>query len=362
MAKLTLEKITPSAYQAKVEAGTLDAKTIYWLDDGTIYTGGSLYGGKIVIVEEDPAFPELNTIYVDKTTLTLKIWNGVSFNIVSKGYTVNIADDSDDTLLPTAKAVATYVLDKIGELPKAVGVTEITPKDKGIITVTTDGVTEDKTLTSVVHNPVFDKSTNTLTLPIGGSEDLVIKLEKDTAVKAGKYVTDTKEIWLTLAEDGSYDDDSKVIKVPAGDLVDIYTGTATSSTSVSVSDDNVISVNVKISAEEGNPLSIKEDGLYVTLPSDENKLDKVATAHPDEVIVANTDGTIKVSGKKVGGEAIATDPTVDTLATELGVKAYADGVAATVTSNLTTKIETTASTTLDSAKEYADGIVTWKNW
>lgn len=46
-------------------------------------------------------------------------------------------------------------------------------------------------------------------------------------------------------------------------LVDIVTGEATSSVSVSVSDDNKISADVKVSAETGNAVVIKPDGVYV---------------------------------------------------------------------------------------------------
>lgn len=51
------------------------------------------------------------------------------------------------------------------------------------------------------------------------------------------------------------------------------------------------------------------------------KLDKVAAAHADEIITAKADGTVQVSGKKVGGATLAASPNANTLATEAAVDA-----------------------------------------
>ena len=54
------------------------------------------------------------------------------------------------------------------------------------------------------------------------------------------------------------------------------------------------------------------------------KLDKVAASHADEIVTAKADGTVQVSGKKVGGTALATVPNANTLATEVAVKTAID--------------------------------------
>ena len=141
-------------------------------------------------------------------------------------------------------------------------------------------------------------------------------------------------------------------------MIDIYTGKETTTTTTAVSETNEISVDVKISAEAGNSLSVKDDGLYVNVPSDTNKLDKVTTGHVDEIITANADGTIKTSGKSIGGNT----PDANTIATEAAVKSYADTVSATALSNAKTYADNGDTSTLDSAKEYADGLITWVNW
>lgn len=57
------------------------------------------------------------------------------------------------------------------------------------------------------------------------------------------------------------------------------------------------------------------------------KLDKVTASHTDEIITANADGTVKVSGKKAGGSTLAGTPNANTLATEVAVKAAIDASA-----------------------------------
>ena len=363
MGKLNLEKISVSEYKKKVSVSEIDLKTIYWLDDGTIYVGNNLYGGKVEIIESDPTFPEMNTIYVDKNTLQLKTFNGVSYDVISKGYTISLENTSSDDLVPTAKAVASYVQNKIQEIVESgIGVTSISYVENGELSVTKGGETSTIPLNGMTYAPTYDETTRKLTIPIVGSSALEINFAKDTAVTAGKYNEDTNEIWLTLAEDRSYTDESKLIKIPAQGLIDIYTGKETNTTTTAVSETNEISVDVKISAESGNSLSVKSDGLYVNVPSDANKLDKVTTGHVDEIITANADGTVKVSGKSIGGDTLVPTPDSNTLATEAAVKSYADTVSATTLSNAKTYADNGDTTTLSSAKEYADGLITWVNW
>ena len=71
---------------------------------------------------------------------------------------------------------------------------------------------------------------------------------------------------------------STMISIPASDLVDIYTGetSADGSTTVSVSADNKITASVNVSADAGNKLVKKADGLYVdaVAQADFDALDK----------------------------------------------------------------------------------------
>ena len=46
-------------------------------------------------------------------------------------------------------------------------------------------------------------------------------------------------------------------------LIDIMTGVDSETATITISSDNKISVNVKVSAEANNSVVVKEDGIYV---------------------------------------------------------------------------------------------------
>lgn len=363
MAKLTLEKISVANYEQKVAASTIDSQTIYWLDNGTIYVGNKLYGGKVSLITDDPTYPEQNVLYINTSTFAGKTWNGVSYDTVFKGYTTSVLDTSTDDLMPTAKAVATYVQNKIADVTASgAGVTALSYVSNGQLSMTKDGTNSTIDLTGMTYSPTYDSSTKKLTIPVVGGSALEVSLAQDTVVKAGRYNEATDELWLTIAEDGTYDDETKVIKIPVSGLIDVYTGKATNTATTTVSATNEISVDVKISAESGNSLTAKDDGLYVSVPSDATKIDKVEAGHVDEIITADADGDIKLSGVKVGGATLAATPNAVTVPTEVAVKSYADSVAQNALSNANTYTDSVATSTLTSAKEYADGLITWTNW
>lgn len=92
-------------------------------------------------------------------------------------------------------------------------------------------------------------------------------------------------------------------------LIDIYTGEATKSITLTVTADNKISADVIISATEGNILSIKDDGLYVATPEAidiSGKADKLV--NPEEgavvikaaqILVDDGTGNLAASGKTI---------------------------------------------------------------
>jgi hypothetical protein len=105
-----------------------------------------------------------------------------------------------------------------------------------------------------------------------------------------------KPVWV-MAVKG--DDDTVTYSfVNLETLVDIYTGAETDSVVVSVSEDNVISAEVKVSAEEGNIIEVKEDGLYATVePTDiSGKADKVADVKEAQILVDDGAGNLAASG------------------------------------------------------------------
>lgn len=270
--KLNLEKISAENYNALL---TKDSQTIYWLDDSTIYVGGKLYGGKVSFISEDPAEPELNTLYINTTTKKIKTYNGIEFKTISNGFTEDItealSEGGDSSLAPTAQAIYNYL------------------------------------------EANYSKT--------------------DLVVTAGKYVEqdDKHEIWLSIAEKGvedPYANENDIIKIPVDSLVDIYTpGEDTQTASIKISD-NKVTADVKISSNEGNIIVIKEDGLYASTTTVDvgGKADKVGANHTDEIALYDEEGNLKAEGYKIGGSSFANTVDEKTIATEEAAKKYADSI------------------------------------
>lgn len=71
--KLNIKNISAEEYHSLIN---IDKSTIYWLDNGTIYINGNLYGGKFEFIDSDPLKPELNTLYINLTSGEVKVYNG----------------------------------------------------------------------------------------------------------------------------------------------------------------------------------------------------------------------------------------------------------------------------------------------
>ena len=92
-------------------------------------------------------------------------------------------------------------------------------------------------------------------------------------------------------------------------LVDIYEGGETETATVTVdADTNEITVEVKVSEEEGNILEVKDDGLYasVTQVDISGKADKLvdhesgdAVIKADQILVDDGAGNLKASGQTI---------------------------------------------------------------
>lgn len=92
-------------------------------------------------------------------------------------------------------------------------------------------------------------------------------------------------------------------------LVKIYEGEETNSATVSIdTDTNKITVNVKVSAAEGNIISVKEDGLYASVAEVDisTKADKLvnpeegdAVIKAGQILVDDGAGNLAASGKTI---------------------------------------------------------------
>ena len=319
-----------------------DAGTLYFTTDTLqIFKGAKEYTKSCELVSVLPESDQIQgKIYVRTTDFTLHTWNGTEFKPLTKSYATAIPESNatDDTV-PTTKAVADYVNAKVAAVAgdQKNFVSDVTYA-AGKMTVTKDGKATETVLTGVVHEPTYEAETRTIKLPVFGGDELVINLGKDLVVESGKYDAKAQEIQLTLTS-------GDVVKIPVGSLVDIYTGAATSTATVTVSADNEISVAVKVSVKANNAITIEDDGLYVAIP------DAYTKAEADKKI---EDAVKVVSDAQATHEADAVKHITAEERTSWNARQTAEQVAATVAAAKTDAIKQAT----DAANEHSDGLNT----
>lgn len=341
MAQVKFAYGTKARYDALVPK---DMDTLYFTTDTLqLFKGTTEYTKSTKMVSSLPAAGQVQgIIYFRMTDYTMHIWNGVEFVQLNKKTITQIPADATNDDIPTTKAVADYVQSKIEavEQKKGLYVTDVTYKD-GVISVAKNDEPVTTTLTGVVHAPTYDAETRTIKMPVFGGDELTIALGKDLVVKSGIYNTATHEIELTITT-------GEVIKIPVGSLIDIYIGVATSTATVTVSDDNKISVAVRVSAKANNSITIEDDGLYVAVP--------------DAYTKAETDAKIKKVQDQLDGHTadVVVHITAEERAawnekpTHAELNASHDDAVAIAAADATKK----ADAARDTAKTYADGLNT----
>lgn len=280
--------------KARYDALTKDSSTLYFTTDTLqLFKGDKEYTKSTKLVSALPTSGQIQgVIYFRMTDYTMHVWNGTEFVQLNKTTVTQIpASNATDNDVPTTKAVADYVNAKIEAVEGVKGkfVTDVTYKD-GVISVAKGDTPVSTTLTGVVHAPTYDAETRTIKMPVFGGDELTISLGKDLVVKSGVYNDKTHEIELTITT-------GEVIKIPVGSLIDIYVGVATATAEVTVSDDNKISVNVRVSAKANNSIVLEEDGLYVAVPDAYTKaeVDAKLKSNQDALTAHTEDKTIHIT-------------------------------------------------------------------
>ena len=293
---------------------TKDADTLYLFNDtNQIYFGEQRYGGAVEFVTEVPTTGVLNTIYVvNNGEGGVYAGTGTAAVCIAKPTATTISADSTNDNVAGAKAVYDYVTSMVG--------------------TGTNGLAK---------KPTYDPETRTITIPVVGGEDVVINLGKDLVVKNGTLVEEEGKqyLQLTLTSDD-------VVKIDLNTLVDIYTGGTTNSATVTVAEDNVITVNVKVSAAEGNALVVNEDGLFVpvTVPGEET-LTGTANVIPSSAAV------------KTYVDALANGAVADNTAAIATINNTETGILAQAKSYADTQDEATLTTAKDYTDDLAEGAV-----
>lgn len=265
-------------------------------------------------------------------------------NVTSKANANESAIAAQDVRLKKAVTGATY------------------DQNTGKVTLTKDnGDTSEVPLLGVAHSVAYSADDLRLTIPVFGSDDIVVNIPKDKFIRTGRYEAEydfgggkvgPAIVLVVDDEDSDSDNDTREIAIPAEALVDVYTGTTTATAKVSVGDTNEISVDVAFTGitedrivtvdSLGNPkdsgktladittaieeaiesVNNKISNIQSVIDSINAKIDKIyiGEGNADEVIISTADGITR-SGKKIGGSTLAATADENTLATEKAVSA-----------------------------------------
>lgn len=106
-------------------------------------------------------------------------------------------------------------------------------------------------LTGATYNSINGR----LSFAVANGNPINIDLPKDNFVTSGVYDKINREIVLTLSNNAE-------VRIPAQDIIPVMKGDVGNAINVSVSSDNIISAELKISSIEGNALNINSDGIF----------------------------------------------------------------------------------------------------
>ena len=303
--------VTSTVY--KTESEKIIDNDLYFLSDTKeIYRGHNLFSEAVTMVTSWPAENiAKNRLYINSTTLEGRIHNGSAWNTVIKPIDNEITADSNSENPVSAKAVAAFVAAQLATISASTEVVHSLSWDSAehILTVTKGAgetaVTSDITFDGLGVSLSYVSETGDLQLLDASGNKIgdPINLPKEQFVTAGEYDAENNQIIL-------YFDAEKTnsVTIDATGLVDVYTGEETSSAKVEVSSDNKISATVKISSADGNTITLKEDGIYVSVPDMSDYMLKVPEATEGHLVTLDASGQVVDSGKSF--EDLATNSKV----------------------------------------------------
>ena len=230
---------------AKYGASAKDAGTLYFLHDTKqIFKGAERFSGLVCQeVTADPALEsaEVNTLYINTTDGSVKIYNGHNLTTVVDGYVTAITENGSATDRVSSKAVVDYVKTKIQDLDVGQLSAQVATNKSDIATLKGDASTTGSVAKAVADAKkeltaeIDKKATKATTLGGYGITDAYTKTQVDTAISTakGEVVND----------------------LTAGNGITI-TGTKANKT-----------IAAKVDPAEGNALTVGEAGLKVTIPA-----------------------------------------------------------------------------------------------
>lgn len=312
---------TRAQYDAIV---TKESRTLYFISDTKeLYRGEANYSSAIVFhaAGARPAIGAIGKLYLNSTNGEGTTWDGSEWKVVIPAISNAVLDSNNQPVSNPVSGVAVKAyVESVASNTLAQCVTAVTyDATAHAVKYTVNGVQTSVPLTALATSLAYDSTTGVVSLKdLNNTTISSVNIPLDNFITGGAYNNTTKKLVLTMQNGGT-------VEIPASDLVQLYHDLDSNTVDITIATDaqgnNTIKADVKISADSGNILEAKADGLYV--PPTTGKMDKVGVGHTDEVIVADATGNAAASGYKVGSTTLnanaATQATL--LATEAAVSA-----------------------------------------
>ena len=292
MAMMSWHIVTSAEYASGVK---VDGDLYYLSDTHEIYRGTESYSQSITMYADLPVSGALNRLYIDSTTLEGKVWNGSTWTTVLKPLASTVSSDGQNPV--SGAAVTQYVAAQLAEALKVESVVKNVEYDstEHLVTVTKgDESASTFVLNGLGCNLTYSDHKLQLTDASGTPVGDKITLDLERFVTGAEYDTESQSIILYF-DNKTGEESTDKITIPVGDLVDTYTVEDTSTVDLEMVS-NKITAAVKISAEPGNAIQTKADGLFVPTVDTSSFMHKVSAAEEGNIPVLTSDGEIVDSG------------------------------------------------------------------
>lgn len=287
---------TRKAYDRYKADNRLDPNGCYFITDtAELMFEDQNYNHAFIFYTGDlPKEPTPNKIYFNIKTLATHLWDGTRWcDVFGPGNATYIS--SNPAILPTnanitGEVVADYterlLVETMNEL-----ITLKTFKynnQNNYFTITIGNSTKNISLNSIATNITVNEDGYTLELRDNTGAILDSKRLYPCNIVNGTFNTET----LTI--DFYYSDDSPVISIPIDRVFNLMLSDDTTSIDVSISenDRSFLQMDVKISHDPNNELTLYPDGLYASWT---RFIDKVDDPTPGSVLEVREDGYAKTS-------------------------------------------------------------------
>lgn len=259
MSQVLFYSVTAAQYAAIT---TKDPNALYFLTDANrLYKGDVPFSHPVEVVSDFPANGEVGTLYVKSGTYEARVRNGASWATVSLPVTGTVGSSPSDNEIATAKAVKEYVDNQIINVNTGLSgaITDVSyvPSSKSLSVKTGSASPVVTALSGLFDDVSYDGATGVLTFATNGGTPKTVNLPVENFLSAASFDDSTSILTLTLTN-------GSTVTVSLADLIDVYTGGSSPTAEVSVSG-GVVTANAKVSADSGNLLSAKADGLYAGL-------------------------------------------------------------------------------------------------